>query len=163
MGRNAKLKQERKEARSRTSEIEQMMRQLYREFPPEDLCDDDGYSRKLAEALKIHPHPTSDGQPYIIEGWGQMAMEYIALANRNRSEWQEGLYLLLDGCLSFSMLDWHISDYSQTAREHIRKAGEILNKVGGFCEMAQTLEVWIPREFHRSIENIWDGIGSWKA
>jgi hypothetical protein len=160
MGRNAKLKAKRRDRAA----LERAWQQLCQEYPPELLLEEDQeYANQKAQALLAYPYPTSDGEPYVIEGWINMAMEYIAIGARDRTEWQEGLYLLLDGCLSFSSMDWHSSDYSPTAKQNIRKAGEILNQVGGFQEMCHTIETWVPREFHRSIEIFWDGIGQWIA
>lgn len=58
----------------------------------------------------------------------------------------------------------HGSNYPESVKEKIRKAGEMLNESGGFIDMSDYL-VWsfIPKSLHREIELHWDGIGDWKG
>lgn len=53
--------------------------------------------------------------------------------------------------------------YNKENRKYMKIAGEFLNKEGGINNMSNFLHCYIPKIFHRDVDNIWDGIGDWKA
>jgi hypothetical protein len=54
--------------------------------------------------------------------------------------------------------------YNANNKKIIIEAGNELNKVGGFHLMQnQLICCFIPKRYHREIENYWDGIGEWRS
>jgi hypothetical protein len=136
-------------------------------------CSDemgDGLGAMLRAAVRLYPfpvHPDNLG-PYPLAGWADMASEVVAINKRKErgwvvTEWQEAQLELMEGCLDWAGRDWFNDEISEAAKEKIRNAGRLLNEMGGYPEMHDTCSTWVPREMHREIDYLWDGIGTWKA
>lgn len=151
MGRSARLRKSRQLNRA----IEAMLG---------DCNDDDGYADLLMAALKQYPFPTSDGRPYPIGGWAEMAAEAIAIRKReSATEWQLAMLLLFDGLLAVSKKDWFMDFVPDAAISKIREAGSRLNDIGGTDEMLRSLTIWVPGKMQTLVERYWNNIGRWKA
>jgi hypothetical protein len=139
---------------------------------PRDCSDEmgDGLGAMLRAAVRRYPFPVQPDNlgPYPLAGWAEMASEVIAINKREElgwavTGWQKAQLELMEGLLDWAGRDWFNDEISDAAKEKIRNAGRLLNEMGGYSEMHNTCSIWTPREMHREIEYLWDGIGTWKA
>lgn len=90
--------------------------------------------------------------------------EYSALRKKNnKNSFDIGRMKILEYIINCVKNDPINGDYyNKENATLIREAGNELNKDGGERSMREPL-VWsfIPKRYHREIDNYWSGIGSW--
>lgn len=90
---------------------------------------------------------------------------YKKCKSKEVKRYTKARYLILDYILECVKHDGREGDYDdEKNKKKLRKAGELLNSIGGYWEMKDPL-VWafIPQRFKRIVDICWNGIGRWMS
>lgn len=155
MGRNAKLRSDRRLCRSSHPTKFDSSVKPFNFFTEEE---------QRATALSLYPYPTYPSQNAKWEGWVEAAIELVALDDRERqgwhfNDWQLGLRTLLRGLLTMA----GAADVTPEGVKLIKAAGQVLGDIGGTQEMYQTAMIWVPSRLRRLVDLCWHGIHGWKS
>jgi hypothetical protein len=158
MGRNAKLRTDRRLARrNKPLHVEAASQHSSPYFAL-------SVGKQQLIAIRQYPYPTYPYKGAICYGWMKAAIELVALDEREHqgwaiNDWQQAQKTLLRGVLTMA----GSNDYTPEGVKLIKQAGQMLGDIGGTREMYYTADLWVPPLLHRHVDIFWNGIHGWRS